>query len=79
MPRPRLSLDPIHGGMMPRPIRVLVWWELWFLPRGTGFYQCRVGRSPLCTPQCEEGLRPVLCAPPHKGALRPSTPAYFLA
>ena len=24
MPHPRLSLDPIHGGMMPRPIRVLV-------------------------------------------------------
>ena len=22
MPHPRLSLDPIHGGMMPRPIRV---------------------------------------------------------
>ena len=49
------------------------------LPRGWGTrgFLAR-GHSPLCTPQCEEGLRPVLCAPPHKGALRPSTPAGFM-
>ena len=27
---------------------------------------------------CEEGWRPVLCTPPHEGALRPSTPAGFM-
>ena len=41
--------------------------------RGQGFLQ---GHSP-CTHQCEEGLRPVLCTPPHEWAYPAHTRGSF--